>query len=274
MTDSQKASLQKLRELGYDSIADEIIKQLQKWDDWYIGNRASLVEHYLNARVWLHVNILVRINGQSSPSHDYAVQLQFLGLDKNIAEPGEISLPILNNTNTLDSIFHGCWGNSSKCAVLIDPVQIVDLPEWMRNIIVPSVVRLHRFDGSLGSGRNTADLSLLVFRVLGGVRKNGELRPPDLIFRHRDGVFLSKSHSQMIEAGSQVEQEVTHRELETVGNLGSSVNTESSGFISVAERLRRGFGVWLIDDAVGFSLNPSVGLSLQGIEVFASVAEL
>ena len=70
MTDS----LQKLRELGHDRIADEIAAGFKRWDDGLKWRRSSIPEAYLRGEMGLHVRIFGWIGGNGGISHSLSAR--------------------------------------------------------------------------------------------------------------------------------------------------------------------------------------------------------
>src|SRR5262249_17226022 len=81
------------------------------------------------------------------------------------------------------------------------------------------------------------------------------------------------SKSKVVERGPQVENTIPQYDAQPVWDLANASNAESSRLAVTADGLWRGFRVWLINDSVGFSFDPRVGLLLEAVEVFVCPPE-
>jgi hypothetical protein len=104
--------------------------------------------------------------------------------------------------------------------------------------------------------------------------KDRELGGSDFFLGNSRGVRLREGEREMVEGGSQVEKAIADENAKAVRDLTDPVNADPSMSMSVGERLRRWFRIRLINDAVGFSIDPLADLGIEAIEVFACPIEL
>jgi len=225
--DYENTGLQKLRQLGYDHIADEIVKGLKRWDDDFARRRATVTEDYLRGRVGIHAHLSVRVVGSSDPARDYCVRYQVDSGRLNIVD--EDVLRSVSDPSCI--ISHRLNGTHSERAVLVDTVNLVNLPEWVSGVHIPSVIRLQPLDNCRCCRVNATNLLRLCIGARTGLAEDGKLRTHDLIASHADGVIQSECHSQVIESGTQVENAVTDDCGPHRWNGTNTVNSESSGFV-------------------------------------------
>jgi hypothetical protein len=209
--------LQKLRERGYDAVADEIAKSTQVWDDWFKGSRTSLVEKYLNGKLGIHLHVSVGVDGLTGPPSNYCINFQSRRGNVDDGDTAPVSAisgpphchalpPIVGAT------FGGMSGNDGrKVAVLVPAMEIVDMPEGLQEIVIPSVVRLHRLDEILGVWCDASDFAIPIFRLVLG--EDWKLRSSDLGIIHAGSEFHRESQGQVIECGPQIEQAVASDDI-------------------------------------------------------------
>jgi hypothetical protein len=273
MTDSRRESLEKLRQLGYDVIADEIAKGLQEWDDW-LGSHVSIAEDYTNGRLELHAHLAVGIAGNAGPTEYYCINFHFGEINVNVLPLNVGRVTDVELTDFPSRIVRREGSANCKRAVLVDPIQIVDLPEWMRRICVPSVVRLQRLNNGLGRGCDASDFLRRVLSVIPCGSENGELGVADLLVSHNGSESFCQGEGQVVERGPQIKQTVADENAQPQWRGVYPVDTHSPSLVSIEDGLRRWFRVWLVNSFVGFSIDPSSGLCIQGLEMLTCPIKL
>ncbi|MDZ4656779.1 MAG: hypothetical protein SH868_04275 [Bythopirellula sp.] len=255
------SGLQKLGELGYSGIADEIAKSLQCWYDGLKSRRTSLVEDYIEGKLDIHAHISVRVRRQDGPSRKNCI-LYKIGR-RDIEDLEATSTGWRSHGDTLAAFLQVEWQDSRKMTVLVAAMEMVDLPEGMRSVITPLTVRLKRLDDSLGVECDASDAIVPLIRV--GLLEYRELRPSNLFVGQIGVIFHGECEGQMIERGPQIENAVTSDNIKNCRNFADSGDSAPAGEVSFFERLLRHFRVRFIDNAVGVSLDPLCGLHLEAI---------
>lgn len=277
MSEAPNSGLQELREGGYGDVADLVAKMAQQSRDWDIRNGFGLTKNYIERKLRLEAYLSVRVDRQAGPPENYRVEFQFSADRDLIGNVVEISafLANLHNLDLPAVIPHGCPSTYGKCAVLVDVVQGMETPKGVLDVIVPShrrlsrCERLERINANLGDRGHASDQFFPLLSVLSGVFENREGGVFDLRGCHAGGVVPSDGQNDVVQGGPQIEKAVSHNDAEACRTIGFPVNSESAGLASVVERLRRWFRIWLVNDAIGFSLCPSSALYLEAIKVFA-----
>lgn len=268
MLSNENTDLQELRERGYDGIADEITEGLQKWDNWFAGYKASVIEDYFQGNARVEVHFFARIAGHSGPSHEYLVHFERSDVCGTICNVADVLVTMNSESDGANPFANRPSGTGGKLAMLIDYVQVMDLPKWMRRVAVPSLVRLERLDGVPCGGVDAPDLLCRGPQEVSEITKNGKLRPGLLFVRHSGCGFNGKSERKMVKTGTQIKDTLSDKNIESIRGGTNAINSESPWLKSIWDSIRRGIRVWLIDDAVGFSIDPLSGLLIEGIEVF------
>ena len=273
--DCGSRDLEKRCEQGNDGIIDVITKGMKRYQDRLQGCRPALIEDYFHGKIGFHAHFLARVDGMGSPSHPYCVLFkrepsQGLGVLERFF-PVRESVSV--NTETSPGTPQRLGPAQSKCAVLVDNVQPVNFPEGILGEIIPSVVRLKLLDDRTGAGCHTPNLFGPILRV-GFTSKNWKSRADNLVVAHRSGVLLGECEGQMIERGSQVEKAVSNDDAQFQGDVGHSVDAIAASLGINSQRLKWGIWISLIDDSVGFGCDPSSGILLEAVDVFACSLEL
>ncbi|MCE9544291.1 MAG: hypothetical protein K8T25_02025 [Planctomycetia bacterium] len=270
MNDSQHEALEELRQRGYDGIADEIAQGLQKWDNWFASYNASVLEDYLQGHTGMHVHILARVARSAGPLHEYCVHIENnVAGDDGIVNSSNILVAPNCHSDTFDAVFNGPRGTGRKRAVLVDSIQLMNLPEWMRLICVSSVVRLECINGDLRCGVNATDFLGGGLGVANTIAKDWKFGSRLLFFGPSGGKRLGKCERQMVQCGSKIKNTFSDQDIQPDGACRDAINSQSPDLNSIADGLRQGLRVWFINDSVGFSIDPGSGVYLERIEVFA-----
>lgn len=269
--------LQKLRQLGYDSIADEIADAIDRCENRFKAARTSVPEGYVQGYFGIKANLTVRINRNHSISEEYSIYLQLAGASN--AEGKILDVASVFSNSQTNIVSH--WRNrdrytESESAVFVDPVQFVQLPQGMLSVVIPSVIRLERLDSNPRCGGDASDLFLFALSIHGRSVKDGKFGTTDLPVEHMGSVRPSECECQMVERSSGVEENVPNEQFKTFGHViyGGDAKASQNSRIAdnsngLAERLRRGLRVWFINDAVGIGLKPNSELLIERMEVFA-----
>ncbi len=257
--------LQELRKLGYGDIADEIVKALKSWDDSLATRRASVTEDYLRGRIGVHAHIKVRIVGASDPPHDYCIRYQ-VDTKRFHSEDENILWPVPDPSSAISSRFNRADG---KRAVLVDSVQFVNLPEWVRGGVVPSLVRLQLLDDCTRGRSDTTNLLRFDCRVPRLSAEDGKFRTDDVLIPHIRRESQCECHSQVIESRPEIEKAITNDCAEPQRDGVDALDSESPSLMSWEQRLQRWFWVWFINDCAGFALDPCADFLIESLDMFA-----
>lgn len=270
----ENADLQELRKLGYDGIPDVVKNEFQSWDDLFTRRRSTLAKDYLKGKIRVHLHMAVRIDSLPSPAKHYCIVFQ-LDFSSSSLKALDRSAKVME-TNPSLALFLGLGNVQGEFAMLVDPIQVMELPESVRSEILPSVVRLKPLDDCLGCRMDAINLGVEPIQLVslnGELLKNRELGLADLTVGHGDGVFFGECHSQVIECGSHVEQAIPDNQTPYFGNVVNALDSESSREVSFGDRFRRHLRVWFVNDDVGFAIDPQSNLLIEAIEVFACPVE-
>lgn len=260
--------LHELRKAGHDDVADIIEKGHKSWYDSLERLSSSIAENYSRGKIGVHAHLKVRVNGLTVPSSQYCIHFQskISGSESEKIAHFNIVQDISKN-DTPFPVLDGFNGVKGKLAMLVDSIQIVDLPEDIRGSVSPSCVRLQCLDNFLGVGVNAPDFTgvNIVFRLR---NSDGEFGTFDLLSSHCWSVFDSKSHCQMVEGGPHVEKTISNNETPLLRDDTDTKDSASSCETSIGYRLRKWFRVWFVDNAVGISLDPRSDLVIEALDVF------
>ena len=269
VTDAPNSGLQKLRERGYDTVPNEIAEGLKRWDN-FRARQLSLTNAYRDGKCQIHAHLIIRVLGKSGPLHHYCVEYIKPIVKGNVLLGGEIRHCCdVDSLERPSEILAGESGTNDESAVLVDPTQLVDLPEWMLVKCVPSVIRLQQFDSRLGHWCDETNPTRRVLLVCDGIVKDREFRTLDTPAGQIGRELIGESECQMVEGGSKIENTISDQDAQSRSGSGDFMNPDLSGDISIRQRLQRWFRVWLVESRAGFALDPRSGLRLNGIEVFA-----
>src|SRR5882724_2114551 len=148
----------------------------------------SFVDHELRSTVWIELHFV--LVGQSDSHYCAIIDLLMPDLPDSV----RLKLPFRK-----DAV-------GSNVSMLLDVPQLIQLPQTRRTIIIPSVIRLKRFNDGDCIGGHSFGSSLDTFPCFGIVSlADGEANP-----RTRDCASqVCQLPSEMIQTGPQVRNEVS-----------------------------------------------------------------
>lgn len=269
MNESLDKSLQKLRELGYGNAADKIIEGFQAWDD-HLTDCRTLVEKYVNGELGLHVHLLLGVVGDAGPAEEYRIKLHLRVDDPGHSQGMDVIAPIVSDNDGVPTFINRSNRTHCKCAMLVDVVHLAELPERMRRIAIPSVVRLEGVDKCLGSGGDTCHSAVISGAPLGRRARDRKHTLRNLGLSHSGSVFLGERKGEVVESGAKIEQAIANYEGDRLGQFGSISDAKSPGDTTIDVRLGLGLRIWLVDDSVGFSVSPVLNFYVKALEVTPS----
>jgi hypothetical protein len=297
MNAQENIDLQELRQRGYDTVADEIENGLKCWYDRLERQGCATAEGNTNREVVFHVHFTARGVGETAVPARYCIDLRFYARGCKI-------------TGDDGSVFPHCHVHprdkgdaDGEGAVLVDPVQLVQLPEWVRSEIVSSMVWLKRLDGVSGCGRHAADFPVLHVPRDSARFDNRELGTAYLPVGHDWGVGVGEREGQVVKRCPSVEQTVTEAQRQSGGHGAGAGDADATVFGFPTGSVNQVFGVtnfpvdtidgptvitggtatilarnwvrvWLIDGFIWYAINPPLGVVLEKLQVFARPLKL
>jgi hypothetical protein len=273
-SESNNEALQELRELGYDGIADEIAKGLKKWDDRFVFRDASVAECYVDDRIGIELRMIAGVRGQDCPAQEYCIALNYAGIQDPIGIVHSDSIVSGTNLGQSPSIKSRYRHADHYGAVLVDPIKLMELPEWMRSIAAPSVVRLESANSGSRDPGEAAYFPGQIAIEIQSVVEDGKLGRRDRRIRHWLGSARPESHREMIERGSQIKEAVANQNADSAGNIRSIGDAESPVLSIFRNGKRWGFWVWLDHNSVGIGFDPLSNLVIEAIEMFVRPLKL
>ena len=246
-----------------DNVGDDVVVDVdQALDCVFTVHDASASERYLNNREELHVHFLAPINRLRIVSNYYclvfnksSVHLEARGDKRHISASAGYE-------SSAARMKKGDWQQT----MFVDVRQIVQLPEGMRCVIIPSVVRLQTLDDCLGRWvyptnlRDTGAIEHMPSRaeiplpIL--IPEDGELGLLRYILRERDRVLRGEGISEMVKCAPEPMENLADHKGEGVDRH----RTKNRNFDDEAVGLAT---VWLREGSASFAAHPGSKLNLQ-----------
>lgn len=272
--------LKELRERGYDRIADVIEDGFKRWDYRLKRRGRSLAECYIDGNVRFQLDALLRVVGDSSVPEKNCLWQKFPDRGAAVENLTEVVATFRDSEANRSPRDTFCvtlrWGGhaSGEKPVLVDTIQLVELPEWVVAVAVPSVVRLERLYGNGGDWVDAPDLSPLGVGVHRPLMEDRELRGGDLLLTHVWCVTSGQRKRQVVEGRPGLKNAISDQDAEAIWHRINSLEPESPTLDSINAALMRGIRIAFIDNRVWTTFDPCLGLTPERLEMFFSPVEL
>lgn len=99
--------------------------------------------------------------------------------------------------------------------------------------------------------------------------KDREFGTSDLAVGHFWHEGSRQAQCQMVESGPEIENAVAKNQTKTPGDRSCLTHSKSATLGIDMDGIRRSFRILFVDDYVGVALDPSLGVCLKAMEMFA-----